>query len=192
MATARIRGIYSTALTKLLLSKGFTIVQASQALKERFNLEESSASPDLDINDRHYLQGIRVLGKGEALASFLLLLSSGLEDVIVRKWSLTADGIYKGVVKEIDEANHTALIDIGPAVGIVTEAAVTKNSINLLVQVERIRLGSKTPTVTREIKILGEHAILLPRPQVKMSRKILDLNTRSRLHQLGEEIATQS
>jgi hypothetical protein len=102
LATARIRGIYSTALAKLLLDQGFTIVQASQALKERFSLKESDESPDLDINNRRDLQGIRVLGKSEVVNTFLSLLSSRLEDVIVRKWSLTTGGIYPGVTKEIE------------------------------------------------------------------------------------------
>jgi len=190
LVTARIRGIYSTALTKLLLEQGFTIVQTSRTQKERFRLEESEDSPDLDVNDRRDQQGIHALGKVEPLAAFLSALCSGLEDVIVRKWSLTVDGIYKGVIKETDHASRTALVDIGPTVGIIRDAEIPKNSEHLLVQVERHHLGSKTPTLTTEIKISGRHAILLPNRQVRISRKILDWNARQRLHQLGEELAT--
>jgi hypothetical protein len=150
LAAARIRGIYSTALAKLLLNQGFTIVQASQALKERFNLEESDESPDLDINDHCDLRGIRVLGKSDVITAFLSLLSSRLEDVIVRKWSLTAGGIYKWVIKEIDEANNARAV-----VGILNGSEVPKNSRNLLGH----HIGSKTPILTGEIKILGKHAI---------------------------------
>jgi len=191
LATARVRGVYSTALTKLLLERGFTIVQASRTQKERFKLEEDEESPDLDVNDRRDQQGIHALGKAESLDAFLSLLRSRLEDMIVRRWALTVDGIYKGVIKEKDTATQTVLVDIGPAVGTIRDAEIPKDSKHLLVQVERNRLGSRTPTLTAEIKIPGKHAILLPSPQVKISKRILDWNIRKRLHKLGEELPTQ-
>jgi len=191
MVSARVRGIYSTALTKVLLDQGFVIVQASKTQKDRFKVEEDHNSPDLVVHDRRDLQGIHALGRSETLDAFLGLLRSRLEDVITRKWAFTVDGIYKGVVKEIDVVTRTTTVDIGPATSEIRDAEIPENEKHVLVQVERHRLGSKTPTLTTEIKIPGKHAILLPNRQVKISRRILDWNARTRLRQLGEELATQ-
>jgi Ribonuclease G/E len=191
---ARVRGVYTTALTKLLLDHGFNIVQASEITKQRFALKEEDSSPDLDVYDRRDRQGVKALGKAGPLNRFISLLQSFLEDVVVRKWSVTVDGIYKGILKEVDAATHTVLVDIGPAVGVLqgTETSSYTTEQQLLVQVERWQLGSRQPMLTAEIKIPGTNAILIPGRQVKISRKIIDWQTRTRLSQLGEDLATDS
>jgi len=191
---ARVRGVYTTALTKLLLDRGFNIVQASETTKQRFALKEENSSPDLDVYDRRDRQGVKALGKAEPVYEFISLLQSFLEDVVVRKWSVTVDGIYKGILKEVDAATHSVLVDIGPAVGVLqgTETSSYTTEHQLLVQVERWRLGSRQPMLTTEIKIPGTNAILIPGRQVKISRKIMDWQTRTRLSQLGEDLATDS
>lgn len=194
MIKTRVRGVYTTALTKLLLDHGFDIVQASEAIKQRFSLKEEDSSPDLDVYDRRDRQGVKALGKADPVDKFISFLRSFLEDVIVRKWTVTVDGIYKGILKEVDAATHTVLVDIGSAVGVLqdTEISSYKAEQQLLVQVERWRLGSRQPMLTTEVKIPGTNAILIPGRQVKISRKIMDWQTRARLSQLGEELATDN
>jgi len=191
---ARVRGVYTTALTKLLLDHGFNIVQVSEITKQRFALKEEDSSPDLDVYDRRDRQGVKALGKAEPVYEFISLLQSFLEDVVVRKWSVTVDGIYKGILKEVDAATHTVLVDIGPAVGVLQDIKISsyKSEQQFLVQVERWRLGSKQPILTTEIKIPGTNAILIPGRQVKISRKIMDWQARTRLSQLGEDLATNN
>jgi len=190
VATARVRGIYTTALTKLLLEQDFTIVQASTTTKQRFSLLDNEASPDLDIYDRRDRQGVHALGNAESISNFISLLQCRLEDVIIRKWAVTVNGIHKGLVSAKDSATHTALVNIGPAVGVITQGEISNiEKEQVVVQVERYRLGSKVPTLTTDIKIPGKHAVLIPQRLVKISRNIQDSNTRLRLHQLGEELA---
>ena len=67
MFKVKIRGIYATALTKLLLDyknilgnqisselldNSFALVQPSATVRERFELKENDESPDLEIYDR--------------------------------------------------------------------------------------------------------------------------------------------
>lgn len=190
MATARIRGIYSTALTQLLLQEGYSIVQASRTQSERFRLEVIEESADLDVHDRRDLQGIHALGRAGNIDGFLASLSGLMEDVVIRKWPPSVDGIYKGIVKEVDSSRRTALLDIGPAVGTLFAIKIPQVGAQLLVQVERHDIGRRTPTLSTDIKIAGSHVVLLPNRQVKISRKILEWNERTRLRQLGEELAT--
>jgi len=187
--SARIRGIYSTALTKLLLDRGFEIVQPSATLKDRFELEGDVESPDIDIYDRYDRQGVRALGKAEAVKVFKSILQTHFDDVIIREWKVTADGIYKGLKKHLDTDTHSVLVDIGSAIGKVDEEEIRDPHIPyVVVQVERRRMGAKEPILTTEIKIPGKYAILIPGHQVKVSRKILDWQKRNRLVQLGKDL----
>ena len=189
MTTARVRGIYSTALTKLLLENNFDIVQPSTTVKERLKLKENNETPDLDIYDRYGRQGVRVLGEAEAVDIFKEILQSHLEDVVTRRWKVTTDGIYKGLVKDSDSVTHSVLVDIGSATGRVHEEILDPNTQQIVAQVERGGMGAKEPILTTAIKIPGKYAILISEHQVKVSRKILDWQERSHLSQLGKQLA---
>jgi Ribonuclease G/E len=167
------------------------MVQPSTKVKERFKLEENSETPDLDIYDRYDRQGVRALGKAEAADTFKEILQSHLEDVITRKWKVTTDGIYKGLIKSSDSATHSVLVDIGPATGRIYEEEISDpNAQQIIAQVERRRMGAKESLLTTAIKIPGKYAILILGHQVKVSRKILDWQKRSRLSQLGKQLAS--
>lgn len=82
---AKVRGIYTTALTGLLLDHGFEIVQPSEEIIERFGVEASERNPDLSIRDRHDRQGIEAFGSVEAIEDLRSILGEELLDVILRK-----------------------------------------------------------------------------------------------------------
>lgn len=192
MARARIRGVYSTALTKILLEHGFEIVQPSVTIKERFGLEERGESPDLDVDDRRDRQGVRAFGNAGVVNALKSILQSRLDDAVIRMWAVSVDGTYKGLVKEVDPASHSVLVDIGPAIGRIVEGEVLDPDIRqVVVQVERVRTWTKEPILTTRIRIPGKYAVLIPERRVKISRKIRDEQKRSHLHQLGEEMAPQ-
>lgn len=54
----RVRGIYSTALTALLLERGFTIVEPSPVIQQRLGLPEDAAPPEVTVSDRADRQGV--------------------------------------------------------------------------------------------------------------------------------------
>lgn len=191
LAKARVRGVYSTALTKLLLDHGFEIVQPSLSIKERFRIEERNESHDLDVRDRRDRQGVYALGRTDPLNTFKSILQSHLHDVIIREWPVTANGIYKGLIET--ERADSFLVDIGSATGRIAKREVSNPDMKqLVVQVERRRVGAKRPALTTEVKIPGEYAILIPERQIKISRKIRDPRERSRLLKLGRELALKS
>lgn len=79
----KVRGIYSTALTKLLLDSGYTIVDPSPMIRERFKLDAPSGPWELLIQDRDDLQGIEVTGSAEHLCQFFTFLQEQLLDVVM-------------------------------------------------------------------------------------------------------------
>ena len=185
----KIRGIYSTALTKLLFDHGFEIVQPSATVKERFRLKENDDSPDLEVDDRYDQQGVQALGTVKSVNAFTSTLQSCLDDVIIRKWRVAADGIYKGLVRAVDSETNSFLIDIGSVVGRIAQEEISDPaSKQIVVQVERRRIGAKEPVLTKEINIPGKYAILTSGDKVRVSRKIRNEQTRTRLYQLGKEL----
>ena len=181
---AKVRGIYSTALTKLLLENGFQVVQPSPVIEKRFHLKSVFEPPDIDISDRYDLQGVHAMGTREAVDRFIQLLQSNLKDVITRRWSVSVDGIYKG--KIVEKSSNAALVDIGTAVGKLPETLSNQNEV--IVQVERRRIGAKNPLLTTKIKIPGKYAILIPEQKIGVSLKIRNLQERARLYALGRVI----
>jgi Ribonuclease G/E len=189
VAKARIRGIYSTALTKLLLESGFQIVQPSLASEERFNLDAGREPPDLDIYDRLDLHGLHVLGKLSAIDAFSSVLKTRLEDVILRRWDVSVNGIYKGLIKHVDPERGLVLVDIGPAVGRLTIRGTNNVELKeIVVQVQRRKMGTRMPILSTNITIASEYAVLSSRHQIKISRRIRDRHMRARLYELGKEL----
>ncbi|MCW4036697.1 MAG: DUF402 domain-containing protein [Candidatus Bathyarchaeota archaeon] len=80
-----IRGVYSTALTRLLLDKGYEIVQPSEEIVERFSLEASESEPELVIHCRHDRQGVEVVGSAAPVEALASALRDEFCDVIIRR-----------------------------------------------------------------------------------------------------------
>ena len=185
---ARIRGIYSIALAKLLLDNDF-IVDSSIAAEERFKQEDHNQASDISIEDRSDRHGIRTFGDREATERLSHILQSNLNDVIVRKWPISVGGIYKGRLHGVDISSRSILIDIGEAVGRIPEEEKDKiKSKEVVVQVRRGRIGAREPSLTTRIAIPGKYAILTPKGKVGVSLKVQDAVVRAKLCELGKNI----
>lgn len=84
-----IRGVYSTALTRLLLDRGYEIVQPSEEIVERFSLEASESEPELVIQSRHDRQGVEALGSAAAIEALASVLRDEFFDVINRRKAIS-------------------------------------------------------------------------------------------------------
>ncbi|MEM2367384.1 MAG: DUF402 domain-containing protein [Candidatus Bathyarchaeia archaeon] len=188
---AKVRGIYATALTKLLLENGFEVVQPSQAIKARFGLPDNNEPPDLKVKDKHDLQGVVALGTGKAIEAFRTVLHENLDDVITRKWSVSVDGIYKGCI--VGEDERKIYVKIGnETVGVLPKQEnPVPNQGEMFVQVERKRIGRKTPVLTAQLKIVGNCAILVQNGRIGVSLKIRDIGKRAELYALGKRLAPE-
>ncbi|AIF69618.1 RNA-binding protein [Palaeococcus pacificus DY20341] len=186
--SVRIRGIYSTALTKLLLDKGFKISQPSKKTAERLNLEKTYEEFDVDIYNKKDEQGVVLVGtKVEAVKE---ALEEELIDVFFRKMPYQLYGIYKGIVVNRDE--QYIYVDIGDAIGtvLIEELPDAVEGDEVLVQVKKYNV---LPHLSILLTIPGDYAVLIPKPigaqkHVKISRKIRDREERDRLKILGLSI----
>ncbi|MEM0487731.1 MAG: DUF402 domain-containing protein [Candidatus Bathyarchaeia archaeon] len=186
---AKIRGIYATALTKLLMKEGFQIVQPSKIIQERLKIQDNAEPPDVTIKDRYDLQGVVALGSAEAINQLKAVIHENLEDAIIRKWRPSVGGIYKGEILGDQDDFLQVKIDenlIGLLPKDETEAI---NPENLIVQVERKRLGRKNPILSTRIKIVGQYAILIKGSASGVSLRVHDLNKRAELNALASQIA---
>lgn len=82
--SVRVRGIYTTALTALLLEGGFTITAPSRATAQRFNLKGAPAQALVTISDRGDRQGVVVEGYREEAATVVAALGKALPDALFR------------------------------------------------------------------------------------------------------------
>ncbi|HIP74742.1 MAG TPA: ribonuclease E/G, partial [Thermococcus paralvinellae] len=186
--SVRIRGIYSTALTKLLLDKGFKISQPSQKIAERLNLEKTYSEFDIDIYDKKDRQGVVLVGT--RVEDVKKVFEQEFIDVFFRKMPYQLYGIYKGIVVKRDE--QYVYVDIGSAIGtvMIEELPDATEGDEVLVQVKKHNI---LPHLSILLTIPGDYAVLIPKPigtqrHVKISRKIRDPEERERLRILGLSI----
>ena len=76
----KIRGIYTTALTKLMLDSGYHIVDPSSKIRKLFALNNADSSYEILIQDRPDLQGVNLIGTPEMMTQCLTFLQERLLD----------------------------------------------------------------------------------------------------------------
>lgn len=80
----KIRGIYTTALTKLLLDAGFPITQPSAAICQRFQFQPNSELEQVSVYDGDDFHSITIEGNREGVEEVIEVLGQRLLDVIIR------------------------------------------------------------------------------------------------------------
>jgi len=79
----KIRGSYSTAITRLLLDHEYPVVDPSPKICERFGLAVDNAPADVKIHDKNDRQGIELIGEPERVTQFFTFLQEHLTDVVL-------------------------------------------------------------------------------------------------------------
>ena len=93
MATSvKIRGIYTTALTRLLLDAGYRIADPSPETRQRFALGSTPEIPDLLMKDREDHQGVDIIGEADGVSQILRVARENLVDAVLMSFDPLGEG----------------------------------------------------------------------------------------------------
>ncbi len=112
----RVRGIYATAITKLLLDNGLEVAHASEKIRERFGIEESGEPPTVTVKDTEQRHGVVVVGEYEHGKKVFEILREELSPVC---WvsKLPLHSIVKGRV--VAAKDGSSIVEMGDYVGVI-------------------------------------------------------------------------
>ena len=96
----RVRGIYATALTRLLLDAGHEVVDASPPIRRRFDATFPTARPDADVSTTDDRLGVGVAGDPEAVDSVRSRLADVGIDALVWADPIPVGTVLDGEVTE--------------------------------------------------------------------------------------------
>lgn len=82
----KIRGVYTTALTKLLLDAGFSIAQPSTVSCQRFQLQPDTELEQVSIQDGEF-HSIIIEGDRKGVEEVIEVLGQSLPDIVIRSAS---------------------------------------------------------------------------------------------------------
>jgi len=181
---ARVRGVYTTGITKLLLDAGFSINRPTGTIRERFRIEEVFREEDVSIYDRKDKQGVLVVGKKDAMNSVLQVFRDELKSSIICRFPLNLNAIYKGVVREIKRGR--ALVDLGVCEREMASYPDMKVGGEVLVQAFYSDLDGVQ--LSRQIRINGRNASLVLNGDIRVSPRITSLKKRQALFALGKVV----
>jgi hypothetical protein len=95
----KIRGIYTTAFTRLLLDSGYRIADPSPEIRQRFKLGPAPKAADSLLKDREDHQGIDLIGEADGISRLLKTIQETLMDAVL----LSFEPLAKGEAELIDE-----------------------------------------------------------------------------------------
>jgi len=211
--TIYIRGIYTTALTKLFLDSDFQIVFPSEEIQNRFNISQynNKYSKDISIYDKDDKQGVSIsinkdvyneLAKDD-MKNFPLSFMED-PDLIKLNSNFNLNEIYKGEVIKSSKKKDYSLIKLKSeeksnmirkenSYDFTTNLGYLDSFIEVgkkgIFQVRREDYGSHAAELVKDYTLPGDLLVLLPKDtNVFISKKIRDPSERNRLIGLGNNL----
>jgi hypothetical protein len=164
-ASVRVRGIYTTALTELLLSADYDVVQASPAIRRRFDADLAGGDHDVAVETTDDRQGVGVEGTPSTVES----VTSRLRDVGLDTFAwddpTPRAGVFDGRVT--DTRGGGAVVDLGVGEGYLP----FRNVENRIDSGDAVRAqvvdpappwGDDRPLLDTEIRAFAGLATLVP------------------------------
>jgi hypothetical protein len=88
----KIRGIYTTAFTRLLLDSGYRIAEPSPEIRQRFKLGPTARTPDILLKDREDHQGVDIIGEADRISRLLKVIQEHLIDAALMHFGPLDEG----------------------------------------------------------------------------------------------------
>ena len=116
-ANVRARGIYATALTRLLLTDGYRVVQASPPIQDRFDVEFPAANHEVAIETSTDRQGVNLAGEHDTVEAVQGHLADVGIDTLSWRDSAPAEAVFDGRV--VETLGDGAVVDLGDVAGLL-------------------------------------------------------------------------
>ncbi len=187
----RIRGIYATALTKILLDKGFIIVQASQIIRQRFNIPENNTAPDLTIKTTDDPNTLLVIGFPKQVDETLKILEEELRYTIY--W-VSKLGLYSTVIGRIvDKHGDECIVSLPYGLTGVLGNCDSQPGSTIPVTVAKTAIKPReTVILTKNIRVVGYYAALIRGSnKITISEHIRDPEKKAELIALSSNIVRE-
>ena len=179
-----VRGIYTTALVKLLLDNGFKVARPSATTASRFKLESACRDWDARIRD-HSVKGSIVV-EGPRAKEVVDLLMRELPDVILKVEKMGCE-IYKGIVEKVND--RYSYVNCGDITGVLPEKLIEGQEVVVSPAKNNVRKSDYTP-LTKRVRIVGRYADLIKDGWIS-TPKGLPPNVTSELMSLGHLLKPQ-
>ena len=112
VVTVRVRGIYATAITRLLGENGLDVVQASDPIRDRFDESFETASADVAVETTRDRQGVELSGEPEAVGTVAGDVATVAIDGFRWKADAARGAVFDCEVREADGGSG-AVVDLG-------------------------------------------------------------------------------
>ena len=181
MVRVRVRGIAATAITKLLLDKGHSIVQASKVIQERFGIPFNPAPADVTVKDGG-ADELVVIGFPREAETVLNDIVSEIKYVF--KWHPQLN-LYSIVVgRVLDIIGNECIVELPfNSKGILEKCSNRKPGELVTVSIIKpaVKPGEKI-FLTRTLRVIGEYVSLIYGDhRLSISEHIRDPNRRREL-----------
>jgi len=184
IAMIRIRGIYTTALTRLLSDAGYSFSDITSVTRSRFRGEIKIVSqpPGVTIKDRNDLKGVIVLGDQAAVRSLSALISSAVPGSL---GVLIEEGPYTTyLVKVVSEAERGYIVELpGGRRGLLE--ARHKLPLGAIVRAHVVRPSLKLPRLKEGLALVGRYVRIVEGGRHSVSKHVRDEERKIELLQLA-------
>lgn len=180
----RVRGIYATALTKLLMDLGFQIVQPSRVIAERFKLPQLTLPADVTVkNSDSDSSEIVVVGYEEHARTVLEELRGHLGYSFYWTSRLPLHSTVKARVLRLSGEQCIAEVN-GVEAELLVDPSECRAGETVVASVVRPAVKpNETPRLAPGARVIGDYAILIQssQPRVTISEHVRDSGKRAEL-----------
>ncbi|MEM2024808.1 MAG: ribonuclease E/G [Desulfurococcaceae archaeon] len=180
MVSVGVRGMYATALSKLLVDTGFKLVEASEKIRERLGLEFEVHPCDVTVKDADSLDELLVVGFPHEAKSVYSTLLEKLAYVFNWSSQIELHAVYLG--KVIDRKGCICAVDIGDAKGTLSPCKEGAGDVTIVGVKRPAVKPNETLYLTRNFRLVGRYVVLIHGdPKLTFSEHIVDHEVRARL-----------
>ncbi len=158
---ARVRGIYSTAISKILHDNGIELVDVSPVIAERLGIDERRGKPaDVTVkSDENNPSQILILGFPGEVHTISSIIENTVPDIIVYRPKIGLYAAFKARIIGQEGRECIAETPVGPATLVDEPECVAGREIPVTVVKVPIRPGERM-VVSSRVRVVGKYAIV--------------------------------